>query len=162
MPPETPYDPRISVWNTYRNLVLALGHEIHERLNEATTVSIHGRDLRPEDEGVGFQFQYMLTGEQTDQEIHAAFYVLQMQLKKRKASIGWTIDAIPVTEKTAGEYALEQRRSFEVSLHQHERLRTVMLEDITNDARGFFADVLTGAQRSIEAVSVSSRATDEH
>lgn len=162
MPPEAPYDSRIPVWNTYRNLVLALGHDVHQRLSESTALSIHGRDLRPEDEGVGFQFQYMLTHEQTDQPIHAAFYVLQMQLKKRKTSIGWAIDAIPVLEKTAGEYALEQRRTFEISLHQHERLRSVLLDDITADARAFFTDVLSGAPRSVEAVSVSSRTTEQH
>ncbi len=143
MVPDTPFDPRISIWNTWRQTVLMLGHRVHERLQPSAPVTIHGRDLRAEDEGIGFQFQYMLTGDLDDGDTRAAFYVLQLQVKKRSRSIGWEVDAIPVIER-GGDYQLYQRRTFSIPLHQHGMLASVVSEDVAADAAAFFDAVLAG------------------
>jgi len=141
MTPDTSHDPRIAIWNAWRQTALALGHQVHAQLQETSPVTVHGRDLRPDDEGVGFQFQYMLAGDLYNGDARAAFYVLQIQLKKRARSIGWEVDAVPVIERADNSYQLHQRRTFAILLHQHQRLRSTILDDVANDAATFFAAV---------------------
>lgn len=158
MAPDTPFDPRISIWDTWRQTVLALGHQLHERLRETVPVTIHGRDLRHEDEGVGFQFQYMLTGDQAGADARAAFYVLQLQLKKRAPSIGWEVDAIPVIERGDGSYQLHERRTFSVPLRRHDLLASVITNDVAADAAAFFDAVTAGRPFTAEPLTVPGAA----
>ncbi len=161
MTSDTPFDPRISIWNTWRQTVLPLGHQLHERLCQTAPVTIHGRDLRHDDEGVGFQFQYMLAGDLLDADTNAAFYVLQLQLKKRAPSIGWEVDAIPVLERRDGSYQLHQRRTFSVPLRQHRVLASVVADDIAADAAAFFDAIVSGRPYSGEPLTVSPTATGQ-
>lgn len=161
MTSDTPFDPRVGVWNTWRQTVLNLGHQLHESLTESAAVTIHGRELRPADEGVGFQFQYMLAGNLPGADVRAAFYVVQLQLKKRAPSIGWEIDAIPVIERGDGSYQLHQRRSFSVPLRQHQRLAAVVTDDIATDAAAFFDAVVSGRQIADHPVTVAAAPAEQ-
>lgn len=151
---DSAFDPRLSIWNTWRRMVLGLGHQLHERLGATAPVTIHGRDLRHDDEGVGFQFQYMLADLADAGDARTAFYVLQIQLKKRPPAIGWEIDAVPVIERTNGSYQLYERRSFAIPLREHARLAEIVSADLASDAAAFFDAVSTG--RAIDAGKATS------
>lgn len=160
MTPDSPFDSRIPVWNTWRQPVLNLGHQLHQRLQEVAPVSIHGRDLRHDDEGVGYQFQYMLAGDLDDPGLRAAFYVVQLQLKKRALSIGWEVDAIPVVERSDGSYQLHERHAFAVPLRQHRQLASVITEAVADDATAFFVAAVSGRPVSGATVAVPPMSAD--
>ena len=53
----------IPIWEQHRDRILSYGHALHVLLPEGDPpVTLQGRDLRPSDEGVGFQFQFTLSG----------------------------------------------------------------------------------------------------
>jgi hypothetical protein len=134
-----------SMWNVHRNAILALGQELRERLPAGEPpITLHGRDLRERDEGVGFQFQYLLSGLQPTAAARSAYYVVQLQLLKRTTSLAWLIDSLPVLDCDGTVYRLYHKRSSTVPLHDRARLRRVVLDEIGAGGSAFFEAVRAG------------------
>jgi hypothetical protein len=134
-----------SLWNVHRHAILLLGHELRERLPVGEPpITLHGRDLRPSDEGVGFQFQYLMSGPLPAAVARAAYYVVQLQLIRRTTSVAWLVDALPVLDQAGTVYRLYHKRSSTVPLHDRARLRRVVLEEIGVDGSAFFEAIRTG------------------
>jgi hypothetical protein len=135
----------IPIWNTHRNTVLAFGHAMHEGLPQGEpAITIHGRELQPENEGVGFQFQFTMNGNLYGGRSKSAYYVVQAQLAKRTTSIAWAVDAMPVIEHRDGQYDFFERQSYTVPLHDRRRLQALFLEQLLPDATAFFETVRRG------------------
>jgi hypothetical protein len=135
----------IPLWEQERPLVLRLGHALHERLPVAEPpVTMHGRELLPEREGVGFQFQYTLNDALYGGARRAAYYVVQAQLVRRKTSIAWQVDAMPVLEEADERYDLFSKRPFSVAFHDRVSLQDLFVNRLASDAQTFFAAVRAG------------------
>jgi hypothetical protein len=133
------------MWNVHRNTVLAIGHELFERLPSGEPpITVHGRDLRERDEGVGFQFQYLLSDLQPAATARSAYYVVQLQLLKRTTSLAWLIDSLPVLDCDGTVYRLYHKRSSTVPLHDRARLRRVVLDEIGACGSAFFEAIRSG------------------
>jgi hypothetical protein len=136
----------IPLWEQERPLVLRLGHALHERLPAVEPpVTLHGRELLPEREGVGFQFQYTLSGALYGGARRAAYYVVQAQLMRRKTSVAWQVDAMPVLEEADGRYDLYSKRPYSVAFHDRVSLQDLFVNRLAGDAQTFFAAVRSGA-----------------
>lgn len=134
-----------SIWNQQRQAVMFMGQALHDQLPAGEPpVTIHGRELEAEHEGTGFQFQLTINGDLYDGRFRAAYFVVQVQLIKRKAGLGWLIDAMPVLEIDHGNYDLYSKRSSEFAFRDRAGLETHMLEHLASDASGFFANVRSG------------------
>jgi hypothetical protein len=142
----------IPIWNTHRNTVLALGHAAYERLPAGEPpITIHGRELQPDNEGVGFQFQFTMNGDLYGGRDRAAYYVVQAQLAKRTTSIAWAVDAMPVIEHSDDGYDFFERRSFSVPLHDRPRLQALFIDQLVPDATAFFEAIRRGERISEES-----------
>ena len=135
----------IPLWEQERALVLRLGHALHERLPAAEPpVTLHGRELLPEREGVGFQFQFTLNATLYGGARRAAYYVVQAQLIRRKTSLAWQVDAMPVLEEADGRDDLYAKRPFSVAFHDRVSLQDLFVNRLAGDAQTFFAAVRAG------------------
>lgn len=134
-----------TLWRQQRHGILVLGQTLHEILPSGEPpVTIHGRDLDPESEGVGFQFQLTINGNLYDGRFSAAYYVVQIQLIKRKAGLGWQVDAMPILEVEHTNYDLYGKRGRELQYRDNEGLETHMLRHLAQDAATFFDCVRQG------------------
>ena len=148
----------IPLWEQERPLLLRLGYALHERLPAADPpVSVHGRDLQPEREGVGFQFQYTLNDELYGGARRAAYHVVQAQLIQRKTSVAWQVDAMPVLEETEGRYDLYAKRPFSVAFHDRINLQELFVIRLAADAQTFFESVRAGEQLAEQPTSAGGR-----
>lgn len=135
----------IPLWEQQRDMLLRLGHALHGRIPAGEPpVTVHGRDLQAEREGVGFQFQYTLNGELYGGSRRAAYYVVQAQLIRRKTSAAWQVDAMPVLEEAEGRYDLFDKRPFTVAFHDRAALRDLFVNRLAADATAFFNAVRAG------------------
>lgn len=123
---------------------MVMGQALHDQIPDGTPpVTIHGRELEPGTEGVGFQFQLTLNGDLYAGRFQAAYYVVQVQLIKRKAGLGWQVDAMPILEVEHADYDLYGKRSRELPFRDREGLESHMLGHLAGDATTFFENVRT-------------------
>lgn len=135
----------MTIWQQQRYSIMVLGQTLHESIPAGEPpVTIHGRELDPESEGVGFQFQLTINGDLYGGLFRAGYYVVQVQLIKRKAGLGWQIDAMPILEVEHANYDLYPKRLRELTFRERQALSTYMLEDLATDAANFFAAVRSG------------------
>ncbi|HYI16912.1 MAG TPA: hypothetical protein VEX37_16050, partial [Thermomicrobiales bacterium] len=114
----------IPIWEQHRNRILGYGHALHALLPEGEPpITVHGRDLRPADEGVGFQFQYTLTGDLYNGEVTTACFVVQIETVKRETSVAVKVDAAPLLEFNDGHFEVYGRRGEMVPLGDKWTLR---------------------------------------
>ena len=131
-----------TIWQQQRQAVMLMGQALHDQIPEGMPpVTIHGRELEPGTEGVGFQFQLTLNGDLYDGRFQAAYYVVQVQLIKRKAGLGWLVDAMPILEVEHADYDLYGKRSRELAFRDRKGLESHMLDHLASDASLFFGDV---------------------
>jgi hypothetical protein len=139
------YSSLVTLWQQQRNSILRLGRTLHERIPPGEPeVTIHGRDLDPETEGVGFQFQLTMNGELYDGRFRAGYFVVQVQLVKRKTSLGWLVDGMPILEVEHANYDLYSKRSHSFAYRDHQGLEGALLDNLAQDAAGFFQRIRTG------------------
>lgn len=144
-----------SVWDVNRAFVLALGHALHQILPAGDPpIVLTGRDLRRDTEGVGFQFQFLLEPLDESGAMRAAYYVTQLRLQPRRATVAWHVDSLPVIDAAGRGYNLFDRRSFTVPLRDRARLRAVLLDDVAADAAAFFAAVRAGTVDTLRSTAV--------
>jgi hypothetical protein len=135
----------IPIWEQHRNSILKYGHALHAMLPVTEPpVTLHGRDLRPADEGVGFQFQYTLTGNYYNGEVASACFVIQIELIVRKTSVGVKVDAAPLLEYRDGHYEVFNRRGTIVPIGDKYALREYFALSLTSSAARFFETVRAG------------------
>jgi hypothetical protein len=146
----------LSIWNTHRNSLLLMGQELHARLQPIDpSLTIHGRDLRPESEGVGFQFQLLLPGPLGDGAV-SAYYVVQVQLRRQVTSLAWQIDAMPVLDRGARRYDLFPNRSSALPLRDRARLRRLFEDTLADDATRFLTAVRDGRPLEEPSTTISA------
>jgi hypothetical protein len=132
----------VTIWQQQRNAVARMGQALHDQLPDGEPpVTIHGRELEQGTEGLGFQFQLAVRGDLYEGRIQAAYYVVQVQLIKRKAGLGWLVDAMPILEVESASYDLYTKRSRELAFRDRAGLEAYMLGHLATDATGFFASV---------------------
>ena len=135
----------ITLWRQQRNVVLQLGQALHARIPSGVPeVTVHGRDLDVDSEGVGFQFQLTVNGDLYDGRFQAGYFVVQVQLIKRKAGLGWQIDAMPILEIEHANYDLYAKRSHSFVYRDRQGLETFFLNGLAEDAVAFFQNVRHG------------------
>jgi hypothetical protein len=135
----------IPIWEQHRNRILTYGHALHALLPESDPpVTLHGRDLRPADEGVGFQFQFTLAGDLYNGEVSSACFVVQIELVERTASIGVKVDAAPLLEYGDGHFEVFGRRGTIAPLGDKRSLRQYFALSLTSSATRFFTRVRAG------------------
>lgn len=142
----------IPVWEQHRNRILRYGHALHALLPEGDPpITLHGRDLRPADEGVGFQFQCTLTGDLYNGDVRTSCFVVQIELVEvqielveREASVAVKVDAAPLLEFNDGHFEVYGRRGTIVPLGDKRTLRMFFAHSLTSSATGFFTRVRAG------------------
>jgi hypothetical protein len=135
----------VPLWEQHRNRILRYGHALHALLPEGEpAITLHGRDLRPADEGVGFQFQYTLTGDLYNGEVTTACFVVQIELVKRETSVAVRVDAAPLLEFNDKHIEVYGRRDTLVPLGDKWTLRRFFAQPLTRSATGFFNRVRAG------------------
>lgn len=143
----------LTLWGQQRNAILQLGQALHERIPTGEPeVTVHGRDLEAESEGVGFQFQLTMNGALYDDRFRAGYFVVQVQLIKRKAGLGWRIDAMPILEVEHANYDLYAERSQEFAYRDRQGIETFLLEGLARDAGVFFENARNGVRPDEAAV----------
>jgi hypothetical protein len=131
-----------TIWQQQRQAVMYMGQALHDQLPAGEPpVTIHGRELDPGSEGTGFQFQLTMNGALYEGKFQAAYYVVQVQLFRRKAGLGWLLDAMPILELEHGNYDLFGKRTTEFAFRDRPGLERHMLETLATDATGFFQRV---------------------
>lgn len=139
------YSSLVTLWQQQRNAILQLGKTLHERIPAgAPEVTIHGRDLDPASEGVGFQFQLTLNGDLYDGRFRAGYFVIQVQLVKRKTSLSWLVDGMPILEIEHANYDLYTKRSHNLAYRDRQGLETLLLDTFAQDASMFFQCIRHG------------------
>lgn len=137
----------VTLWRQQRNAILQLGQALYESIPPGNLeVTVHGRDLDPDTEGVGFQFQLTVNGNLYDGRFRAAYFVVQAQLVKRKAGLGWLIDAMPILEIEHANYDLYPKRSREFAYRDRQAVEDYLLKNLAEDAVEFFQNVRGGTQ----------------
>jgi hypothetical protein len=135
----------IPVWEQHRNRILTYGHALHALLPEGDPpIMLHGRDLRPADEGIGFQFQFTLAGDLYNGEVRSACFAVQVELVERRTSIGVKVDAAPLLEYGDGHYELYGRRGTIVALGDKHSSRQYFALSLTPEVTRFFLRVRAG------------------
>lgn len=121
---------------------MLMGQALHDQIPDGIPpVTIHGRELEPGTEGVGFQFQLTVNGDLYAGRFQAAYYVVQVQLIKRKAGLAWQVDAMPILEVEHADYDLYGKRSMELAFRDRKGLEKYMLDNLAGDATRFFSNV---------------------
>jgi hypothetical protein len=125
----------ITVWNAQRAFVVELGRALHAVLpSTERRIMLHGRDLKPETEGVGGQLQYRLDDE-LDGPGHACF-VIDIALKRGRTSLVWEINAVSIESRDA-DYTIAARETFTLPVMRRTRLRELFANDLTRIASEF-------------------------
>ena len=143
-------------------MILQLGQSLRTALPAGEPpIAVHGRDLAPDREGVGFQFQYTLNSPLYGGRYRAAYYVVQARLIRRKTSVAWQVDAMPVLERGAERYDLFATRTFVSAFHDRAALCGLFTSRLAADASAFFeavraGDELTEASTSYDGVAASA------
>lgn len=134
----------IPIWEQHRNRILNYGHALHALLPDGDPpVTLHGRDLRPADEGVGFQFQFTLTDALYDGEAVSACFVVQVELVAARVVVV-KVDAAPLLEYRDGHYEVFGRRGTGVPIGDKRTLRQYFARSLTRSATRFFVRVRAG------------------
>ncbi len=134
-----------TLWQQQRNAILLLGRALQERIPAGEpAVTVHGRDLDSESEGVGFQFQFTVNGDLYGGRFQSGYFVIQVQLIKRKAGLGWQIDAMPILEIEHGNYDLYAKRTHTFAYRDRQGLESLFLNNLAEDAVTFFQNVRHG------------------
>jgi hypothetical protein len=134
-----------TIWQQQRQAVMYMGQALHDQLPEGDPpVSIHGRELDQASEGTGFQFQLTINGYLYDGRFRAAYFVVQVQIIKRKAGLGWLVDAMPILEIEHGNYDLYSKQTREFAYRDRTGLEHFMLDILAGQAATFFENVRTG------------------
>jgi|GEM_PF-3006206 len=134
----------IPIWDQHRDRILSYGYALHALLPEGDPpVTLHGRDLRPLDEGVGFQFQYTLAGDLYGGDIVTACFVIQVTLIAG-TSVRIKVDAAPLLEYRDGRFDVFHRRSAVPRLHDARTTRLFFAESLMKTASRFFSIVRAG------------------
>ena len=124
---------------------MLLGQALHRSIPTGVPpVTVHGRDLEAQTEGVGFQFQLTMNGDLYAGRFQSGYFVVQVQLVKRKAGLGWQVDAMPILEIEHANYDLYQKRTRELTYRDRNGLESYMLEDLARDAAIFFDNIRRG------------------
>jgi hypothetical protein len=132
-----PHHALLTVWNAQRPFVLELASALHAILPAADgTITIHGRDLRHGDEGVGLQVQYRYADPAGTRD---ACFVLDIVLDRGRAALSWTINAVAV-EATGNDYVILHRQSFALPIARRNELRTLFANELTQLATDFLCD----------------------
>ena len=97
-----------------------------------------------EREGIGFQFQLTLNGKLYGGTRQSAYYVAQIQLVRRKTSVAWQVDAMPLLEAAGERYDLYGKRPFTVAFHDRAGLQDLFVTQLTDDAKRWFNMVRAG------------------
>jgi hypothetical protein len=149
--------PPLASWHQQRSFILQLGQQLWAALPAGEPpITAHGRDLQPDsEEGVGFQFQLTMRGSLCQGRVQAGYYVVQVQLVRRKVSLGWQVDAMPVLEIGAGDYDLYPKRTYEFSLRERAQLSELFDDELTGDATRFFTAIRLGNGLPEPTVAVS-------
>lgn len=135
----------ITLWGQQRNAILQLGQALHARIPSGVPeVTVHGRDLDADSEGVGFQFQLTMNGDLYDGRFQAGYFVVQVQLIKRKAGLGWQIDAMPILEIEHANYDVYAKRSHSFAYRDRQGIETFVLNALAQDAITFFQNIRHG------------------
>jgi hypothetical protein len=144
--PERPAPPStLRLWHANREPILGLAQQLHARLPEAEPpITIHGRDLNPDTEGVGAQFQLLMPGDFYDGGALAAYFVVQVELVKQRTSLAWLVDAMPLLETEPDCFDLYPKRSFTVAYRDHQGLTELLTDQLRAKAETFFTRVRTG------------------
>jgi hypothetical protein len=154
-----PHDPTPlnGIWQQHRAYILQLGQALWQAMPEgAPPVTVHGRDLLPEIEGVGFQFQLAIRGAFYSGHVLAAYYVVQVQLARRRVSLNWLVDAMPVFEIADNDYELYAKRTHTLPLRQRMLLEHLFSTELRDDALAIFTAVRSGRALREPAMIVSS------
>jgi hypothetical protein len=147
MTDDSRHEKLVPIWEQHRNRILSYGHALHALLPEGDPpITLHGRDLRPEDDGVGFQFQFTLTDDLYSGEVMSACFVVQIELIKRETSVAIKVDAAPLLEFNDGHIEVYGRRGEMVPLGDKWTLRMFFANSLTQSATGFFNRVRAGEQ----------------
>jgi len=125
-----------TVWNAQRAFVVELGRALHATLPASERgISMHGRDLKPDAEGIGAQLQYRLD-DGTGGPGQACF-VIDIALKRGRTSLIWDVNAVSVQSRGDGDYSITARQSFTLPVMRRTQLRSLFANDLTRIAADF-------------------------
>jgi hypothetical protein len=134
----------IPIWEQHRNRILSYGYALHGLLPNGTPpVTLHGRDMRADDEGVGFHFQYTLTDELYDGGVVSACFAVQIELVWTEP-VSVRIDAVPLLEHGDGHYEMIGRRYTSIPVDDHRRQWLLFAYSLRGSATEFFNLVRAG------------------
>ncbi|MDQ3549284.1 MAG: hypothetical protein M3439_10765 [Chloroflexota bacterium] len=135
----------ISIWQQHRDRILGYGHVLHGLLPACDPpVTLHGRDLRPGDEGVGYHFQYTLTGDVYNGTVVSACFAVQIELVEARI-VSIEVDAVPLLEYRDGHYDVIGRHGTRMRVGDTRMLWRHFAYSLTCPATDFFTRVRTGA-----------------
>lgn len=151
----------VPIWQQHRNRILSYGHALHALLPEGDPpVSIHGRELRPEDEGVGFQFQYVLNTSLYNGDVASACYVVHIQLvPPERTSITVRVDAAPLLEYGDGHFEVFDQSGTSLAIGNKLGLRDFFGETLTHTMSRFFTSVRAGEPIEHTAANAEQEST---
>ncbi len=151
----------VPIWQQHRNRILSYGHALHALLPDGDPpVTIHGRELRPEDEGVGFQFQYVLTSPLYNGDVASACYVVHIQLvPPQRTSIGVRVDAAPLLEYGDGHFEVFGQSGTTLPIGDKRGLRDFFGTSLTQSMSRFFTSVRAG--EPIEEATADQMSTSQ-
>jgi len=109
----------IPIWEQHRNRILGYGHALYGLLPDGDPpVSLHGRDLRTHDEGVGFHVQYTLIDDVYNGAVVSACFAVQIELVATSIT-SVKVDAVPLLEYRDGHYQDHRPAWHERSFGRH-------------------------------------------
>ena len=134
----------ISIWHQHRNRILTYGHVLHGLLPDGDPpVTLHGRDTRPDDEGVGAHFQYTLADALYDATVVSACFAVQVELVGSHPT-RVKVDAVPLLEYRDGHYEIIGRRFTSIPLDDFRALWMLFAYSLRGSATEFFTLVRAG------------------
>jgi hypothetical protein len=126
---------RQTIWEHHRPGIIALGRALHALL-DTPGVTFHGRDLRPEDEGVGIQFQYCL-----DLGARRAYIAIDVQLVEQGVGLAWRVATLQIIQQGDRDYRFDDRQTHTLPLRQRDGLRVLFRDVLTPAANEFFTSL---------------------
>jgi hypothetical protein len=134
----------IAIWEQHRNRILTYGHVLHGLLPDGDPpVTLHGRDTRPGDEGVGAHFQYTLVDDMYDESVVSACFAVQVEFLGLKPT-RVKVDAVPLLEYRDGHYEIVGRRNTSIPLAEFRALWMLFAYSLRGSATDFFTLVRAG------------------
>lgn len=135
----------LRLWHANREPILGLARELHARLpHDEPPITIHGRDLNPDTEGIGAQFQLLMPGDFYDGGALAAYFVVQVELVQQRTSLAWLVDAMPLLETEPNCFDLYPKRSFTIAYRDQQGLAELLTDQLRAKAETFFTRVRSG------------------